>query len=56
MKQSERLNGAREVACLLSNLTLARSSLVSQEAHYSQNETKQQCRTGNFNHTEEGLE
>jgi hypothetical protein len=40
MKQSERLTGAREVACLLSNLTLARSSLVSQGAHHSQKQQR----------------
>ncbi len=40
MKQSERLTGAREVACLLSNFTLARRSLVSQEAHHSKKQQR----------------
>lgn len=40
MKQSERLTGAREVACLLANLTFAGSSLVSQEAHHPQKQQK----------------
>jgi hypothetical protein len=35
MKQSERVTGARGVACVLSKLTFAKTTLASQEAHHS---------------------